>query len=94
MIGGNATQGKCDYHWTGGKDTSLRTLLVGGSADNGSGAGLGGFCSVNGVSGAWADVGFRSVGSKKAALYISKQFGKLLFEISYGGINCNWKWIA
>ena len=68
--------------------------VVGGRADNGTYAGLGDFYSANGVSGAWADVGFRSVGSKKAALYISKQFGKLLFEISYGGINCNWKWIA
>ena len=68
--------------------------VVGGRADNGTYVGLGDFYSANGVSGAWADVGFRSVGSKKAALYISKQFGKLLFEISYGGTNCNWKWIA
>ena len=67
--------------------------VVGGRADNGAGAGLGGFCSVNGVSGAWADVGLRSVGSKKAAMYISKQFGKLLFEVSYGGTNCDWKWV-
>ena len=29
-------------------------------------------------------------GSKKAAIYISKQFGKLLFEVIYGGTNCNW----
>ena len=68
--------------------------VVGGRADNGTYAGLGDFYSANGVSGAWADVGFRSVGSKKAALYISKQFGKLLFEISYGGTNCNWDWVA
>ena len=67
--------------------------VVGGCADYGSSAGLGGFYSLLGVSCAWTTVGFRSVGSKKAALYISKQFGKLLFEISYGGINCDWKWI-
>lgn len=68
--------------------------VVGGSAHGGADAGLGRFYSSDGVSGAWATIGFRSVGSKKAALYISKQFGKLLFEISYGGTNCDWKWIA
>ena len=68
--------------------------VVGGGAVNGSDAGLGIFGSYNGVSYAWTYVGFRSVGSKKAALYISKQFGKLLFEVSYGGTNCDWKWIA
>lgn len=67
--------------------------VVGGRAVDGAGAGLGRFDSYSGVSGAWATFGFRSVGSKKAALYISKQFGKLLFEISYGGINCDWKWV-
>lgn len=68
--------------------------VIGGRALDGALAGLGGFGSLGGVSAAWAAVGFRSVGSKKAALYISKQFGKLLFEISYGGTNCDWKWIA
>lgn len=48
----------------------------------------------SGVSNAWTDVGFRSVNSKKAARYISKQFGKLLFEVSYGGTNCDWRWMA
>ena len=68
--------------------------VVGGRADSSARAGLGGFDSNDGVSGAWATVGFRSVGSKKAALYISKQFGKLLFEVNYGGINCDWRWMA
>ena len=68
--------------------------VVGGYASNGASAGLGSFYSDGGVSHAWATVGFRSVGSKKAALYISKQFGKLLFEVSYGGINCDWRWMA
>ena len=68
--------------------------VVGCSADNGLGAGLGGFGSDDGVSRAWEHFGFRSVGSKKAALYISKQFGKLLFEVSYGGTNCDWRWMA
>lgn len=68
--------------------------VVGGSASYGASAGLGYFYSYYCVSISSTNVGFRSVGSKKAALYISKQFGKLLFEISYGGINCDWKWIA
>ena len=68
--------------------------VMGGSASYGSHAGLSCFDSDNGVSGAWATVGFRSVGSKKAAMYISRQFGKLLFEVSYGGTNCDWEWIV
>ena len=67
--------------------------VVGGGAAGGTYAGLGSFSSNLGVSAAWAHIGFRSVGSKKAALYISKQFGKLLFEVSYGGTNCDWKWV-
>ena len=67
--------------------------VVGGSARNGFNAGLSYFDSDDGVSNVETFIGFRSVGSKKAALYISKQFGKLLFEISYGGVNCNWEWI-
>ena len=68
--------------------------VVGGRANTGAGAGLGSFYSGNGVSCACSNVGFRSVCSKKVALYISKQFGKLLFEVSYGGTNCDWRWMA
>lgn len=68
--------------------------VVGGYADNGLYAGLGGFDSYYSVSHSCTTISFRSVGSKKAALYISKQFGKLLFEVSYGGTNCDWRWMA
>ena len=68
--------------------------VVGGSAAGGASAGLSGFHSYFGVSSPWTAIGFRSVGSEKAALYISKQFGKLLFEVSYSGTNCDWRWIA
>ena len=68
--------------------------VVSGGAVDGAGAGLDGFDLDNDMSYAWAPIGFRSVGSKEAALYISKQFGKLLFEVSYGGTNCNWRWMA
>lgn len=61
VMGGNTTQYICDHHWTGDKDKTLRTLLVGGSADNGAITGLGCFHSHNGVSNAWMGVGFRSV---------------------------------
>ena len=68
--------------------------VVGGNALYGTYAGLGRFYSDGGVSLAWSYVGFRSVCSKKVALYISKQFGRLLFEVSYGGTNCDWRWMA
>lgn len=68
--------------------------VVRGPIYSGLGYGLGCFYSGNGVSDAWTHVSFRSVGSRKAATYISKQFGKLLFEVSYGGTNCDWEWIA
>ena len=61
VMGGDTTKYICDYHWTGGKDRTLRTLLVGGNAAYGAGAGLGGFDSGHGVSNAWSSVGFRSV---------------------------------
>ena len=61
VMGGNTTQYICDYHWAGGKDKTLRTLLVGGRAANGAYAGLGSFHSDAGVSSAWTTVGFRSV---------------------------------
>ena len=61
VMGGNTTQYICDYHYTGNKNNTLRTLIVGGSAGSGADAGLGSFHSGNGVSGAWLRVGFRSV---------------------------------
>jgi hypothetical protein len=51
----------CDYHYTGGKDTSLRTLLLGGRAADGGIAGLGCFLSSAGVGYAYATVGFRTL---------------------------------
>lgn len=68
--------------------------VVGGAAYYGSSMGLGYFDSYNGASGAWTGVSYMSVSSKKAAMYISRQFGKLLFEVSYGGTNCDWEWVA
>ena len=59
--GGGSTTYMCDYHYTGGKDTSLRTLFLGGHAGAGGNAGLGFFNSHNGVGYASAYVGFRTL---------------------------------
>lgn len=67
--------------------------VVGGSAYNGAFAGLGYFDSSDGVSYSWANVGFRSVSRQDIALHIAKYFGRLLFEVHYGGVNCDWKWV-
>lgn len=61
VMGGNTTQYICDCHWTESEDKTLRTLLVGGSANRSTAVGLGGFHSSDGVSIAWATFGFRSV---------------------------------
>lgn len=67
--------------------------VVGGRAHHGAGVGLGYFSSRNGVSYSDAVVGFRSVSTKEIAEHISTYFGKLLFEVHYGGTNCNLKWV-
>ena len=70
-----------------------RYSVVGGSAHDGSGAGLGAFYSYYGVSTSCTSIGFQSVSSKEIAQHISTYFGKLLFEVCYGGTNCDWKWV-
>ena len=70
-----------------------RYSVVGGGAHYGATAGLGGFHSAFGVSFSAASVGFRSVSSKEIAQHISTYFGKLLFDVHYGGTNCDWKWV-
>lgn len=59
--GASATTYICDYHSCNATSTELRTLLVGGRADNGSGAGLGYFYSGYGVGGAASFVGFMTL---------------------------------
>lgn len=61
VVGGSATTYMCDYHWCNTASTSLRTLLVGGRADTGGNAGLGGFYSGNGVGNVGSGVGFRTL---------------------------------
>lgn len=59
--GASATTYICDYHSCNATSTELRTLLVGGNAIYGGGAGLGYFFSCNGVGLASSDVGFRTL---------------------------------
>ena len=61
VVGGSATTYMCDYHWCNAASTSLRTLIVGGGAVNGGGAGLGAFYSGGGVGDVYSDVGFRTL---------------------------------
>lgn len=70
-----------------------RYSVVGGSASYGAFAGLGSFGSSLGVSDSFTLFGFRSVSSKEIAQHISTYFGKLLFDVHYGGTNCDWKWV-
>ena len=67
-------------------------VVMSGGTYRGSNAGLGDFHSSLGVSFSWATVGFRSVSSRRVAEHISEHFGCLLFEVCYGGTNCNWRW--
>ena len=59
--GASATTYICDYHSCNATSTELRTLLVGGRANNGGGAGLGCFNSGLGVGFAGSVVGFRTL---------------------------------
>ena len=60
-VGGSNTTYMCDYHYCNASSTALRTLMVGGRADNGGSAGLDYFFSYHGVGGAAATVGFRTL---------------------------------
>ena len=59
LNGGNTTQYKCDYHLINNA-TGLRMLFLGGGADIGGAAGLGGFRSGVSVDATFATFGFRS----------------------------------
>lgn len=61
LVGGSTTTYMCDYHWCNASSTALQTLIVGGSVNNGSDAGLGRFCSYYGVGNVRSTVGFRTL---------------------------------
>ena len=59
-VGGSSTTYKCDYHYVGSINATLRTLLVGGGAHVGGDAGLGCFHSNGSVGHSYPTVGFRT----------------------------------
>ena len=75
------------------KSEGQKYTVVGGHATYGSYAGLGCFGSGSAVSLSWDIVGFRSVSRREIAVHLSKYFGRLLFEIDYTGVNCDWEWV-
>ena len=72
----------------------VKYCVIGGCAHNGVLEGLGYFHPNEGVSYSYSTTSFRSVSSKEIAEHISTYFGRLLFEIHYGGTNCDWKWVG
>lgn len=67
--------------------------VVSGYASPCAYTGLGSFFPFHRVSLSSSYIGFRSVSSREIAEHISKYFGRLLFEVHYGGVNCDWKWV-
>ena len=57
--------------------------LLGGSAYDGAGAGLGCFNSLGGVGYAYSSVGLLACKDKETALYVATQFGQLIFDVIY-----------
>lgn len=68
-------------------------IVIGGYADYGTYAGLGDFHSDGGVSLSNSTVGFRSVSSREIAQFISRYFGKIVFDLVYDCAGCNYHWV-
>ena len=68
-VGGDTTKYKCDYHYTGANDTSLRTFMVGGSATNNVRAGLGDINSYDVVGTQNTAISFRTVSREVINIY-------------------------
>ena len=60
--------------------------VLGGSAANGGYAGLGDFCSYNGVGSADTYIGFLGCANEEIAQHFGKYFGMLITEAKYGSI--------
>lgn len=58
--------------------------VLGGDADDGGNAGLGGFHSGTGVGVAFASFGFLGCANKEIAQHLGKYFGMLITEAKYG----------
>ena len=67
--------------------------VVGGSGCHSSIAGLYSIGSPYGLAFADSYVSFLQVSSIEIAKHLSTYFGKLIFEVLYGGSNCDWEWV-
>lgn len=68
-------------------------VVVGGYALDGSTTGLGYIHSNYDFTYAHSYVSYLQVSSKEIAEHLSTYFGKLIFEVMYGGSNCEWEWV-
>ena len=68
-------------------------VVLNSNAHYGSDAGLGCVNSRSGLSNVNSYVSFLQVSSKEIVEHLSKYFGKLIFEVMYGGSNCDWEWV-
>lgn len=75
------------------KSEGKEYVVLNSNAHYGSDAGLGHVNSRSGLSNIDSYVSFLQVSSKEVAEHLSTYFGKLIFEVMYGGINCDWEWV-
>ena len=75
------------------KSEGKEYVVVNSSVHYGSDAGLGCVNSRSGLSNVDSYISFLQVSSKEIAEHLSKYFGKLIFEVMYGGSNCDWEWV-
>ena len=68
-------------------------LVVGGNAHYGCRMGIGSVYYDNSYSTNYCSISLSCVSSKEVAEHLSTYFGKLIFEVMYGGSNCDWEWV-
>lgn len=74
------------------KSNNEEYLVVGGMATKWFGTGLSGY-SYYGYSYGEIFGGLIQVSSKEIAKHLSTYFGKLIFNVTYGGCNCDYEWV-
>lgn len=75
------------------KSEGKEYVVLNSYAHYGSDAGLGRVNSRSGLSNVDSYISFLQVSSKEVAEHLSTYFGKLIFEVIYGGSNCDWEWV-
>lgn len=76
------------------KSEGKEYVVLNSNAHYCSDTGLGCVNSRSGLStNIYSYVSFLQVSSKEVAEHLSTYFGKLIFEVMYGGSNCDWEWV-